>query len=253
MLLLYGMRRGEVLGLRWSDIDETTIRVRQQVQRVTGELLIGPVKTRAGKRDLPLLGLAEEALMIRRGTQFLDAERLGDVWTDTGLVFSTRTGLPLEPRNLNRSFERVCDINGIRRVKVHALRHTTASLLKALGVPPKDAQVILGHANASTTTQIYTHVDQVAMRTRGTADHHGQRSRTRSPHRASTAPLRQVPTVEARQPGDVARNEFLADGTGQGSAEHLAQHVNEADRLAGLDLAELGVQEPLNDGNRQPP
>lgn len=164
LLLLYGMRRGEVLGLRWSDIDETTIRVRQQVQRITGELLIGPVKTRAGKRDLPLLGLAEDALMIRRGTQFLDAERLGDAWTDTGLVFSTRTGLPLEPRNLNRSFERVCDINGIRRVKVHALRHTTASLLKALGVPPKDAQVILGHANASTTTQIYTHVDQVAMR-----------------------------------------------------------------------------------------
>ena len=76
-LLLYGMRRGEVLGLRWSDIDGDTIHVRQQVQRIKGELLIGPVKTRAGKRNLPLLGLADDALIIRRGTQFLDCERLG--------------------------------------------------------------------------------------------------------------------------------------------------------------------------------
>jgi integrase len=140
------------------------IRVRQQVQRIKGELLTGPVKTRAGKRDLPLLGLADEALMIRRGVQFLDCERFGPAWTDTGLVFTTKSGLPVEPRNLNRSFERICDGNAIRRVSVHTLRHTTASLLKALGVPPKDAQVILGHAHASTTNQIYTQVDEAAKR-----------------------------------------------------------------------------------------
>ena len=158
------MRHGEVLGLPWSDIDGETIHVRLQMQRIREKLLIGPVKTRAGKRDLPLLGLADEALMIRRGIQFLNSERLGLAWTDTGLVFTTRTGLPIEPRNLNRSFDRICDGNGIRRVNVHAMRHTTASLLKALGVPPKDAQVILGHANASTTNQIYTHVDVAAKR-----------------------------------------------------------------------------------------
>jgi integrase len=164
LLLLYGMRRGEVLGLRWSDIEDNTIHVRQQVQRIKGKLLTGPVKTRAGKRDLPLLGLADEALMIRRGVQFLDCERFGPAWTDTGLVFTTKSGLPVEPRNLNRSFGRICDDNAIRRVSVHTLRHTTASLLKPLGVPPKDARVILGHANASTTNQIYTHVDEVAKR-----------------------------------------------------------------------------------------
>ena len=153
-----------VLGLRWSDIHGGTVHVRQQVQRIKGNLVIGPVKTRAGRRDLPLLGLADEALMIRRGVQFLDCERFGAAWADTGLVFTTRTGLPVEPRNLNRSFYRICDDNGIRRVKVHVLRHTQASLLKALGVPPKDAQVILGHAHASTTEQIYTHVDEAAMR-----------------------------------------------------------------------------------------
>lgn len=79
-------------------------------------------------------------------------------------MFTTKTGLPVKPRNLNRSFGRICDDHGIRRLKIHALRHTTASLLKALGVPPKDAQVTLGHAHASTTEQIYTHVDQAAMR-----------------------------------------------------------------------------------------
>jgi integrase len=80
------------------------------------------------------------------------------------LVFTTRTGLPVEPHNLNRSFERICNDSGIRRVKVHALRHTAASLLKALGAPAKDTQVILGHAHASTTSQLYTHVDETAMR-----------------------------------------------------------------------------------------
>jgi integrase len=74
-----------------------------------------------------------------------------------------RTG-DAEPRNLVRSFARICADNGIRRIRVHALRHTTASLLKKLAVPPKDAQVILGHAHISTTQQIYAHVDEVAMR-----------------------------------------------------------------------------------------
>ena len=62
LLLLYGLRRGEVLGLRWSDIDGDTIHVRQQVQRIKGQLHFGPVKTRAGSRDLPLIGLAKDAL-----------------------------------------------------------------------------------------------------------------------------------------------------------------------------------------------
>jgi len=163
-LLLYGLRRGEVLGLRWADIDGDTIHVRQQVQRIQGQLHVGPVKTRAGNRDLPLLGLAAHALADRREAQQHDRERLGAAWIDTGLIFTTRTGRPVEPRNLVRSLARICDDNGIRRIRVHALRHTTASLLKKLGVPPKDAQVILGHAHVTTTQQIYTHVDEPAKR-----------------------------------------------------------------------------------------
>jgi len=166
LLLLYGMRRGEVLGLRWQDIDSDTevIRVRQQIQRIQGELHVGPLKTRAGRRDLPLIGLATDALTARREAQDADRIKLGRSWVDTGLVFTTRTGRPIEPRNLVRSFTRICRDNGIRRIRVHAVRHTTASLLKALGVPARDAQIILGHAHVTTTQQIYTHVDEDARR-----------------------------------------------------------------------------------------
>ena len=77
-------------------------------------------------------------------------------------MFTTRSGLPIEPRNLVRSFRRICDHHKIRVIKVHHLRHTTATLLKKLRVLPRDAQMILGHAHISTTMQVYTHVDEEA-------------------------------------------------------------------------------------------
>jgi integrase len=164
LLILYGMRRGEVLGLRWQDIDleAGNLRVRQQIQRIQGQLRLGAVKTKAGNRDLPIPPLAHAALLLRRQQQAADKEAFGRAWTDTGLVFTTRSGLPVEPRNLVRSFRRICEHDKIRLIKVHHLRHTTASLLKKLKVPPRDAQMILGHAHISTTMQIYTHVDQEA-------------------------------------------------------------------------------------------
>ena len=164
LLLLYGMRRGEVLGLRWQDVDLDVgnLRVRQQLQRVSGSLHIGTGQDQAGNRDLPIPSLARAALLIRQQRQAADREAFGRAWQDTGLVFSTRSGLPIEPRNLVRSFRRICDHNKIRVITVHHLRHTTASLLKKLHVPPRDAQMILGHAHISTTMQIYTHVDEEA-------------------------------------------------------------------------------------------
>ena len=167
LLLLYGLRRGEVLGLRWRDVDEEDgeLRVRQHIQRVHGELRIGPVKTAAGRRDLPLLlGLAAEALETRRAAQAADRAELGSAWQDTGLIFSTKTGRPIEPRNLARSFHRICETHGLRQISVHHLRHTTATLLKNFGVPARDAQLILGHSRLAVTLEIYTHEDRQAQR-----------------------------------------------------------------------------------------
>jgi integrase len=165
LLVLYGLRRDEVLGLRWQDIDldAGTIHVEQQVQRVGGEMHIGPVKTRAGHRKLPLLKLARRALEAQSATQPRYRAAMGSAWPDTDLVFTTPTGRPIEPRNLVRSFRRICEANHLRLTKVHHLRHTVASLLKALGVPARDAQIILGHSRLAVTLEVYTHTDDEAQ------------------------------------------------------------------------------------------
>ena len=103
----------------------------------------------------------------RRGRPFsgpFGLNAMGSAWPESGLVFTTRTGRPIEPRNLVRSFRRICDDNKIRIIKVHHLRHTVGSLLKDLGVPARDAQTILGHTRISTTLEIYTDTDEEARR-----------------------------------------------------------------------------------------
>jgi len=157
LLLLYGLRRGEVLGLCWQDInvEQDLIHIRQQLQRVGGQLVQGPVKTRAGRRDLPLLDVARETLASHRKQQWA---RVGE-GLDSGLVFTAQSGNPIEPNNFTRSFWRICKLHDLRFIKLHHLRHTTATLLKNLGVPARDAQLILGHSQISVTQQIYQHDD----------------------------------------------------------------------------------------------
>ena len=165
LLLLYGLRRGEVLGLRWQDIDfeAGTIRVEQQLQQVGGQMHLGPVKTQAGRRKLPLLKLARDALEAQVKTQARYRAAMGSAWPQTDLIFTTRTGRPVGPRNFVRSFRRICEANDIRLIKLHHVRHTVASLLKALGVPARDAQIILGHSRLAVTLEIYTHTDDEAQ------------------------------------------------------------------------------------------
>ena len=89
---------------------------------------------------------------------------LGRAWPDNDLVFTTRTGRPIEPRNLVRSFRRICDANDLRVISLHHLRHTTATLLKNLGVPARHAQLILGHSRLAVTLEIYSHENKQAHR-----------------------------------------------------------------------------------------
>ncbi|QFY05287.1 tyrosine-type recombinase/integrase [Nonomuraea phyllanthi] len=149
LLLLYGLRRGEALGLRWIDVDFEAghVNIRRQLVRVGTELHHGPVKTRAGNRSLPLLEIVRETLEIQRGAQKILMEEAGENWVDTGRVFTTKSGRPIKPRNLAHSFARIVRKNELRPIRVHDLRHTAASLLKKLGVAPRDAMEIYTHGD----------------------------------------------------------------------------------------------------------
>ncbi len=153
LLLFYGLRRGEVLGLRWQDIDFSRgeLRIEQQIFRAGGTVGVGPVKTNAGRRILPLLDSVRRLLLHRRRQQLPSS---------SGLVHVARgDDGPVDPVTLTESFYSICRRNGLRRIKLHHLRHTTATLLKNLHVPVRDIQLILGHAHISTTQQIYQHDD----------------------------------------------------------------------------------------------
>jgi integrase len=164
LLLACGLRRGEVLGLSWQDVDfgNGVIRVTQQLQRVSGRLQLASVKTTAGKRELPLLGIARDALARQAEVQVIGAA--GHEWASHELVFTTGTGRPVEPRNLARSFERIVRSAGIRSIRLHDLRHTTATLLKNLGVPARDTMGILGHSRIAVTMEVYTDADDPSRR-----------------------------------------------------------------------------------------
>ncbi|WP_432587757.1 site-specific integrase [Streptomyces sp. HD1123-B1] len=158
LAIAMGLRRGEVLGLRWSDVDldKRVIRVGNQVQRIGGELYQDTTKT--GKiRPVPLPLICLAALRWHR-------LRLTGAPAPHALVFTTRTGRPIEPRNLNRSFSRLTAAAGLRRIRLHDARHGCATLLTAAGVAPRVLMEILGHSQISITMDVYTHVAQDTQR-----------------------------------------------------------------------------------------
>jgi integrase len=156
-----GLRRGEVLGLRWKDVDLIggVIHIRQSLQRVSGELTAAATKTRRSTRRVALPVECATALRARRAQQ--RADRLAadpEKWQTSDLVFTTRNGTPIEPRNLNRAFEALSRRAGIRKVRFHDLRHTCASLLHEQGADARTIMEVLGHSSIRVTMDIYTFV-----------------------------------------------------------------------------------------------
>ncbi|MFE5914176.1 tyrosine-type recombinase/integrase [Streptomyces wedmorensis] len=166
LAIALGFRRGEVVGLRWEnvDLDKREIRVRTQRQRVGGEAYEDDPKGRRRKQTLPLPAICVAPLRWQRLKQVAARERAGEKWTETGYVFTTRTGQPIEPRNLYRSFTRVAKNADLRVVRLHDARHGTATLLTAAGVPPRVVMEILGHSQIAVTMNVYTHVVQDTQR-----------------------------------------------------------------------------------------
>jgi integrase len=113
---------------------------------------------------LPLPDLCVTALRIRRKQQDIDCVRAGDGWIDTGLVFTTRHGTPIEPRNFSCSFDRCIVAARVPRITVHGTRKTCASLLAALDVHPRVVMRILRHSRIAVTMEIYTEAPSDATR-----------------------------------------------------------------------------------------
>ncbi|WP_436772200.1 site-specific integrase [Yinghuangia sp. YIM S09857] len=161
LVLVLGLRRGEVLGLTWDlvDLDAGELTPERQLQRAGGELLHRETKTESSEATLPLPDICVTALKLRREEQQRAKERAGELWQDArGLVFTTRYGTPIEPSNLTRMFPARCVKAGVRPIKLHDTRHTCGSLLVALGVHPRVIMEILRHSQISVTMEVYSHV-----------------------------------------------------------------------------------------------
>lgn len=155
-----GLRRGEALALRWTDVDfdAGTLRVTRTLSRVSAGLVFTAPKTARGRRTIPLPAALFAELRAHRVRQASERLAAGSVWQEHGLVFPSATGTPMDPRNAHRAFTTAAARAGLPGVSLHVLRHTCASLLLAQGVHPRVVMETLGHSGISVTMDVYAHV-----------------------------------------------------------------------------------------------
>jgi integrase len=163
--LTLGLRQGEALGLRWSDVDlgARTLTVRAAMQRVGkvpagGGLRHVETKSATSRRTLALPAVLVLALKAHRARQEDEKLLACGRWQDRGLVFCTKYGTPLDGPNVTKYFQKLLDRAGLPRMRYHDLRHSCASFLAAMGVPITVAMDILGHSDVRLTANVYTHV-----------------------------------------------------------------------------------------------
>lgn len=155
-----GMRRGELLALRWRDIDveRSTITIRRALAVVGWSLHFADVKTRTARRTIDISGTALEAISARREVLEKAAADAGEGFDPKGLVFARPDGAPIHPEYVTRTFDRVVAKHGLPRIRFHDLRHTHATLLLKAGIPVKVVSERLGHASPGFTLNVYQHV-----------------------------------------------------------------------------------------------
>jgi integrase len=160
LMLATGLRRGEALGLRWVDYDEEfgTLQVCRQLQRLASGLVAVETKTTTSRRSVNLPRGIVGMLETRRKQQAKESINLGQEWINSGYIFTTKLGTPLDPRNLLREFKGVCEAAGLGDWHIHELRHSAASLMLAQGVKIQVVSDILGHASIRMTADVYGHI-----------------------------------------------------------------------------------------------
>jgi len=159
--LALGLRQGEALGLRWSDVDFEvgTLRVRHGLQRHGHEYHLMPPKTARSRRVIPLPPSIAAALLAHRGRQKKERLHAGPSWDEQwDLVFCRPNGKPLDHTRVNSHFGQLLQDAGLPRIRFHDLRHSCATLLLVQGVPPRVVMEILGHSDIAMTMNTYTHV-----------------------------------------------------------------------------------------------
>jgi len=156
-----GLRQGELLALRWEDLDleGQKLQVRRTVTKDGGKLTIGPTKTARGRRTVRLTRDATDALRRHLTRQLEVIDGLGDLFEDNGFVFCTAKGTLINPSNLRkRSFAPLLVRAGLPHMTFHQLRHTAATILLLKNVNPKIVSEMLGHASIAITLDTYSHV-----------------------------------------------------------------------------------------------
>lgn len=159
-LLATGARRGEALGLRWSDCDLEAGRVSiaRALVSVGYEIEWSEPKTAAGRREIKLDPASVSELRTHRARQLEEHLAAGEAWQDGDLVFAREDGSPLHPQAASKTFERLVRDAGLPKISLHGLRHTSATAGLRAGIPARVMQERLGHSNVAITLGIYSHV-----------------------------------------------------------------------------------------------
>ncbi len=192
-----GLRRGEALGMRWSDLDlqNGTARIRQTVLDVGGRLEFSTPKTKSSDAFVSLTDRAIQALLQRRLGQDIERESWGSAYVEHGLVFTREDGSPLRPEYVTRRFNALARSAGLRPVRLHDLRHGAASLMLAAGVPMAIVSKMLRHSSIGITVDTYGHLSEDAARAASDAmaaalDQAFERAATAArDHTATTTPI----------------------------------------------------------------
>lgn len=161
-----GVRKGEALALRWNDVDfeAGTVAIRGTLSRVDGRLVVSAPKTRASRRVLAPSPRVIDLLRGHKAAQDRERELAGDAWIETGHVFTSATGRPIDPRTALRAFTLAAERAGIDGASIHTLRHSAATAMLEDGVHLRAVSELLGHAGTQITADVYAHLTTTTAR-----------------------------------------------------------------------------------------